>query len=69
MLRPVEEMPLRPAWGMGEYLTIGVDGKIGDDWEAMEKIPAPSRGVAGDTLMTPAEESDEEEVSELRTVA
>lgn len=76
MLRPYEEMPMRPDWQMGAYLTVGVEGKIGDDWEHMDKIPTPTLealglhneiGLAGDGTYFPAEESEEEDVVELRT--
>ena len=74
MLRPYEEMPMKPEWGLGAYLTVGVEGKIGDDWEQMEKIPTPTlaglglyNGVAGDGTYFPAEEHEEEETIELRT--
>lgn len=79
MLRPIEEMPMQPAWNMGAFLTIGAEGKIGDNWEDMEELPTPTlemlgltnqlAGVAGDTTMFPAEEAEEEEVLELRTPA
>ncbi len=76
MLRPYEEMPLRPEWNLGAYLTVGVEGKIGDDWEHMEKLPTPTLealgltnqlGVANDGVYFPADEEDEEDVIELRT--
>ncbi len=77
LLRPVEELPLRPGWNMGSYLTIGVEGKIGDDWEAMHPISVPTlealglsiwdQGVAGDQVYIPAEEADDEDSIELRT--
>lgn len=41
MQRPIDALPLPPEWGMGEYLTIGVDAKIGDDWGAMQKLKLP----------------------------
>ncbi len=76
MLRPYEEMPLRPEWNLGAHLTVGVEGKIGDNWEEMEKIPTPTLealglsnliGVASDGVYFPAEDTDDEAVSELRT--
>lgn len=69
MLAEIEEMPLRPEWNMGRFLTIGVEAKIGDDWEDMQELtlPSPSTGVAADGTYFPAEESEEEDVSELRT--
>jgi hypothetical protein len=79
MLAPIEEMPMRPEWNMGAYLTIGVDAKIGDNWDEMEELPVPTLealglsnqvvGVAGDRTYFPAEELEEEDVIELGTVA
>lgn len=68
MGRPVEALPCPPEWGMGPYLTIGVDGKIGDDWGHMATIPAstvePSDMEPGPVEWT-AEEADE--LAELAT--
>lgn len=71
MLRPIEEMPIDPAWGMGEYVTIGVEGKMGRSWDQMEKIPDPPGGwqpassVVGDRTYFPATEAEEEDVMDL----
>lgn len=68
MQRPVAALPCDPAWGEGDYLMIGVDGKIGPDWGLMEKVKLPSWaevGVSGDVPATPAEEADEEELLDL----
>lgn len=35
MSRPIPELPLDPGWGMGECLSIGVEGKIGRIWSEM----------------------------------
>lgn len=35
MERPIPELPLDPAWGMGEYLSIGTEAKVGRCWETM----------------------------------
>jgi hypothetical protein len=76
MLRPYEEMPMKPEWGMGAFLTVGVEGKIGDDWAHMTKIPTPTLealglsnviGVAGDGTYFPADDAEDEDVIELRT--
>jgi hypothetical protein len=66
--RPVEALPCPPAWGQGAHLTIGVDGKIGPDWGAMQGMSLPSLqdlGVANDTPYSPAEDDDEEDVLDL----
>lgn len=67
MMAPVEELACPVAWGIGPSLTIGVDGKIGDDWDkdAMEAIRPPS--VASDTplLYGDAETEEVEEIADL----
>lgn len=67
MMAPVEELPCPAAWGIGPYLTIGVDGKIGDDWdkEAMESIHPPS--VASDTplIYGDSDAEEDEEIADL----
>ena len=35
MEAPIEELPLDPSWGMGEYLTIGTEAKVGKSWGSM----------------------------------
>lgn len=35
MSEPILELPLDPTWGMGEYLTIGTEAKIGKSWGDM----------------------------------
>ena len=32
----ITELPLDPSWGMGEYLNIGTEGKVGQTWATME---------------------------------
>lgn len=82
MLRPVEEQPLYPEWGKGTYLTIGVEAKVGKNWEDMEKIKTPDPrdlgldvmnyvpddSLAFDRTYFPAEEDEEEDVSDLGIV-
>jgi DNA polymerase I-like protein with 3'-5' exonuclease and polymerase domains len=36
MEAPIPELPLDPTWGLGEYLTIGTEAKVGKSWGAME---------------------------------
>lgn len=38
MTRPVEQLPLDPAWGLGDYLSIDVEAKMGKVWSQMEVI-------------------------------
>lgn len=35
MEAPIPELPLDPAWGMGEFLTIGSEAKVGASWGNM----------------------------------
>lgn len=82
MLRPVEEQPLPPEWGKGPYLTIGVGAKTGTDWGSMQKVKTPKpadlgldvmhyvppNSLAFDRTYFPAEEAEEEDVSDLGIV-
>lgn len=36
MEEPIPELPLDPAWGMGQYLTIGTEAKVGRVWADMK---------------------------------
>lgn len=35
MEAPIPYLPLDPSWGMGEYLTIGTEAKVGKTWAEM----------------------------------
>ena len=35
MEAPIPELPLDPTWGMGEFLTVGSEAKIGKSWAEM----------------------------------
>lgn len=35
MEAPIPQLPLDPEWGMGEFLTIGTEAKVGRSWGAM----------------------------------
>lgn len=65
MQAPVEELPCPAEWGIGAYLTIGVDGKIGMDWDkqSMEALHPPS--VASDVTVFGDEQEDQEDVDDL----
>ena len=80
MLRPIEEQPIPPEWNLGSHLRIGVEAKVGKNWEQMTKIPTPKledlglspwldvdMSLAGERTYFPAEEMEEEEVIELGT--
>lgn len=56
----IRALPCPAAWGLGPFLTIGVDGKIGDSWakDEMEAITPPS--VAADrTYFAPDDRDDQ----------
>lgn len=36
MEAPIKELPLDPSWGMGEYLTVGTEAKVGKTWATMK---------------------------------
>lgn len=36
MEEPIPQLPLDPAWGMGEYLSIGTEAKVGPVWGSMK---------------------------------
>lgn len=38
MEAPIEELPLDPAWGMGPFLTIGTEAKVGQSWAGMQEV-------------------------------
>lgn len=51
MQRPIVQMPIPEAWGMGEYLTIGVAAKvsaIGGNWEDVEELAVPAGTLSVD---------------------
>jgi hypothetical protein len=35
MEEPIPELPLDPAWGLGTYLTVGTEAKVGQSWATM----------------------------------
>lgn len=37
MESPILELPLDPTWGMGDYLSIGTEGKVGPTWATMKR--------------------------------
>src|SRR5207249_1119897 len=66
MQRPIKELPLPPAWGLGDYLTIGVSAKAGANWQEMTPIAVPEAGEPTRTAgvewpVEPMEARDEEE--------
>jgi hypothetical protein len=61
MTKPVLELPCPEEWGMGPYLSIGVEMKVGKNWADMEKVlPYVEPGVASDLRLF-ADYDEEEE--------
>lgn len=72
MQRPILEQPLPASWGMGAYLTVGVDAKAGHNWQQTEGITLPGMqelGLSNDSVFFGEEEDDEDDVNEMRIVA
>lgn len=72
MQRPILEQPLPVEWGMGSHLSIGVDAKVGKNWEQTERVSVPGLrelGIGGDPTFFGEEEMDEEDVREMEVVA
>lgn len=61
--RPVQQLPLPPEWGMGEYVTIGVAAKAGADWGAMAEIEVP--GFSSEWTPEPMEDEDSDDWADL----
>jgi DNA polymerase I-like protein with 3'-5' exonuclease and polymerase domains len=61
MSRPIKEMPCPPEWGMGPYLKIGVEVKVGQSWATMQKVKLQEElGTASDTAVKEWEEEEED---------
>lgn len=39
MERPIPQIPLDPSWGLGDFLVVGTEGKIGTCWGEMAECP------------------------------
>lgn len=62
--RPVPELSLDPAWGLGDHLSIGVAAKAGYDWQEMEDLKV--EGFEGDaSLAEPMEDEDTDDFADL----
>lgn len=70
MQRPIQEQPLPKEWGMGEYLSIGADAKVGQNWKDAEKLKLPAfTEVATEGTYFGVEEIDEDDAAEMGIVA
>jgi uracil-DNA glycosylase family 4 len=66
MSLPIQALPCPAEWGMGDYLTIGVDAKIGPDWGTMTSLTRDV-SVAADARAVSDEAEDEDDVLDLET--
>ena len=46
MTRLIDELPLPPEWNLGSHLQFGVEVKVGQDWQDMEKVKMPQPWLA-----------------------
>jgi uracil-DNA glycosylase family 4 len=44
MTRPIPELPMPEEWGLGEYLSIGVEAKVGQNWANYNDKPEDKEG-------------------------
>jgi hypothetical protein len=67
MQRPVVEQPLPTEWGRaGEYVSIGIAARAGQDWAAMEDLQVP--GYDAEWIAEPIEDEDEDDWGDLQRV-
>lgn len=72
MCRPIREQPLPASWGMRDYLTVGIEAKVGRNWLEMERLQLPTAEeyTVGESATTfGIEEEDEDDVQELGVIA
>lgn len=62
MLAPIRTMPCPIDWHQGPYLGIGVEGKAGANWAAMEPFEEP--GLAGEIGIVPVDPLDDDDVGD-----
>ena len=67
-LRPLQELPLPEAWGLGPYLGFGVAVKQGLDWQAMTEIPVHGLAPVEPALPSPTDPEEAEEWAGLERV-
>lgn len=65
MTRPIIEQPCPRAWGLGDYLSVGVAGKVGRNWGPWSaENPEGMRAIAGLDALIASDVSREEEDEE-----
>ena len=64
MTRPCVQLPNPASWGLGEYLVVDVEAKVGMAWSAMETVEGFSVGESAPYEAALA--SDEEDVEALQ---
>lgn len=71
MMRPVAQLPLPSEWGMGDYLSIGVEVKAGRNWapwnpdtnpDGMKKV-AGVESMAADVIRDEEDDEDDADVA------
>ena len=69
MTRPVEQLPMPREWGLGDYLTIGVEVKVGSNWAPKsDSNPGGMATVSGATEAADVwrDEEPEDEFADVR---
>lgn len=66
MRRPIVQMPNLPQWDLGEYLTIDVEAKVGQSWDAMEVIG--DLHVEAEPFVAALADEDDD-IADLQTIA
>jgi hypothetical protein len=67
MQRPIIDQPLPAEWGRaGEYVSIGIAARAGQDWAAMEDLQVP--GYDAEWIAEPIEDEDEDDWGDLQRV-
>ena len=64
MTRPCVQLPNPESWGLGEYLVVDVEAKVGQAWSAMETVEGFSVGESAPYEAALA--SDDEDVEALQ---
>lgn len=59
MTRPIKQLPCPKEWNMGPYLKIGVEVKVGSNWQDMTKVVLEASGTSADTAVHEWEEDED----------
>lgn len=66
MTRPIVQMPMPEEWGLGDFLTVDVEVKVGQSWDAMEKLKGIGAPQESYFPEWPAEQDEQEDVEALQ---